>query len=141
MSEVSNKYKRRPSPPIPANNYCNQIKLGNDGNMYISLPDKNGVCKWKRHIKELLKKDNISPLEKRQFNKHSELSKKSKVVSKRKSSVVKRKSKVSSKRKSSVVKRKSKVVSKRKSSVVKRKSKVVSKRKSVRKSKVSSKRK
>lgn len=84
MSEVSNKYKSRPSPPLPARNYCNQIKVGNDGNMYISIPDKNGVCKWKRYIQDLLKRDFISPSEKRNFNKHSESLRKSKVSSKRK---------------------------------------------------------
>ena len=24
------------------------VKIGNDGNMYKSVSDKNGVCKWKR---------------------------------------------------------------------------------------------
>ena len=33
--------KTRNSPPLPANDYCNQTeKKGNDGNMYISKPNK-----------------------------------------------------------------------------------------------------
>ena len=41
------KYKTRNSPPLPANDYCNQTKKGNDGNMYISKPNKNNICSWK----------------------------------------------------------------------------------------------
>ena len=41
------KYDSRPSPPFPANDYCNQTKKGNDGNMYISKPNKNNICSWK----------------------------------------------------------------------------------------------
>ena len=41
------KYKTRNSPPLPANDYCNQKKKGNDGNMYISKPNKNNICSWK----------------------------------------------------------------------------------------------
>ena len=41
------KYKKRNSPPLPANDYCNQKKKGNDGNMYISKPNKNNICSWK----------------------------------------------------------------------------------------------
>lgn len=40
------KYINRPSPPYPANECCGQIMRGNDGNMYISRPDKNNVCRW-----------------------------------------------------------------------------------------------
>jgi len=58
---ILKKYKERPSPPFPANDYCNKKLKGNDGNMYISLPDKNGICKWKRYIVEKLKKKNSSP--------------------------------------------------------------------------------
>lgn len=42
------KYKNRKSPPYPANEYCNKRKKGNDGLMYISKPNKNNVCSWKK---------------------------------------------------------------------------------------------
>jgi len=41
------KYATRSSPPYPANEHCGQTKKGNDGKMYKSVPDKNGVCRWK----------------------------------------------------------------------------------------------
>ena len=40
------KYKNRPSPPFPANDCKNEKKLGNDGQMYKSTPDKNNIYKW-----------------------------------------------------------------------------------------------
>jgi hypothetical protein len=40
------KYKDRPSPPYPANDLCGKNKKGNDGNMYTSKKNKNGVCRW-----------------------------------------------------------------------------------------------
>lgn len=40
------KYITRPSPPYPANMCCGMSLLGNDGEMYTSVADKNGVCKW-----------------------------------------------------------------------------------------------
>ena len=40
------KYRERPSPPYPANDYCGKRKKGNDGLYYISKPNKNGVCRW-----------------------------------------------------------------------------------------------
>jgi len=40
------KYLIRPSPPFPANDYCKQKLPGNDGNMYLSKENKNGVCRW-----------------------------------------------------------------------------------------------
>ena len=42
------KYRTRKSPPYPANDYCNKRKKGNDGLMYISKPNKNKVCSWKK---------------------------------------------------------------------------------------------
>jgi hypothetical protein len=38
----------RPSPPFPANECCDQTKVGNDGAMYVSRADKNGRCAWKK---------------------------------------------------------------------------------------------
>lgn len=36
----------RPSPPYPANKCNGLIKVGNNGVMYESVPDKNGIHKW-----------------------------------------------------------------------------------------------
>ena len=41
-------YKDRKSPPYPANENCNKKKKGNDSLMYISTPNKNDVCSWKK---------------------------------------------------------------------------------------------
>lgn len=40
------KYKNRPSPPYPANECCGKMEEGNDGLVYTSVPNKNGVCRW-----------------------------------------------------------------------------------------------
>jgi hypothetical protein len=40
------KYAFRNSPPYPANQCKSMKKRGNDGMMYVSQPDKNGVYKW-----------------------------------------------------------------------------------------------
>jgi len=45
---LKNKYKIRNSPPYPANENCNKIMTGNDGNEYKSTPNKNGICTWKK---------------------------------------------------------------------------------------------
>jgi len=45
--KVDKKYLTRSSPPYPANEYCGKTKMGNDGHMYISVPDKNNICRWK----------------------------------------------------------------------------------------------
>jgi hypothetical protein len=45
---VPKKYLTRNSPPLPANDYKNKIKDGNDGNSYASIADKNGIYRWKR---------------------------------------------------------------------------------------------
>jgi len=44
------KYKNRPSPPYPANDWCGKNKKGNNGNMYTSKKNKNGVCRWVKII-------------------------------------------------------------------------------------------
>lgn len=46
--QTAKKYTGRPSPPFPANECCNQEKVGNDGEMYVSRADKNGRCAWKK---------------------------------------------------------------------------------------------
>lgn len=43
------KYRTRNSPPYPANDHCDEIMTGNDGNKYISVANKNGVCSWKKY--------------------------------------------------------------------------------------------
>ena len=45
--KVDKKYLTRDSPPYPANEHCGEKKKGNDGKMYISVADKNGICRWK----------------------------------------------------------------------------------------------
>jgi hypothetical protein len=41
------KYLDRPSPPYPANKCCGQEMVGNNGKLYVSVPDNRGICKWK----------------------------------------------------------------------------------------------
>jgi len=48
VQQYTAKYTSRPSPPYPANECCNETKLGNDGNMYTSWPNKAGICTWKQ---------------------------------------------------------------------------------------------
>ena len=43
----SDKYSLRNSPPYPANKCHNKIMLGNDGNMYTSKPNVNGIYTWR----------------------------------------------------------------------------------------------
>ena len=40
------KYVERKAPPYPAAECCGIKLKGNDGNEYVSKPDKNGICKW-----------------------------------------------------------------------------------------------
>lgn len=42
----TDKYSLRNSPPYPANKCKTMKKKGNDGNYYLSEPDKNGIYKW-----------------------------------------------------------------------------------------------
>lgn len=49
--KTTKKYTSRKSPPYNANECCDSNKQGNDGRMYVSIPNKNGVCRW------VLKKD------------------------------------------------------------------------------------
>lgn len=43
------KYRMRKSPPYPAQACQHLVKIGNDGNRYKSLPDKNGVYRWLKY--------------------------------------------------------------------------------------------
>ena len=47
-AQHTEKYMNRNSPRYPANKCCHSIKLGNDGHSYQSIPNKNGVCAWKK---------------------------------------------------------------------------------------------
>lgn len=49
-SKTLKKYKIRKSPPYPANEYCGKQMKGNDGNMYMSKPNKNNICSWKKIV-------------------------------------------------------------------------------------------
>ena len=42
------KYQTRLSPPYPANQCQNQIKVGNDGLRYQSTSNRNGIYTWKK---------------------------------------------------------------------------------------------
>ena len=39
----------RSSPTSSANKNCGKTMKGNDGNMYISKPNKNGICRWQKN--------------------------------------------------------------------------------------------
>lgn len=45
--KLAAKYKDRPSPPFPANDYRNARLPGNDGRMYLSAPNKKNAYSWK----------------------------------------------------------------------------------------------
>ena len=47
-SKTLKKYKNRKSPPYPANENCGKKMKGNDGQMYISVSNKNNICSWKK---------------------------------------------------------------------------------------------
>jgi hypothetical protein len=46
VKDETKKYKTRPSPPFPANKCKGKTKKGNNGKMFKSKPDSNGVHKW-----------------------------------------------------------------------------------------------
>jgi hypothetical protein len=46
VKDNTKKYKSRPSPPFPANKCKGKTKKGNNGKMFKSKPDVNGVHKW-----------------------------------------------------------------------------------------------
>jgi hypothetical protein len=43
---MSSKYEKRPSPPVSAQDFPNHIKIGNDGNEYVSRPDTKKIYRW-----------------------------------------------------------------------------------------------
>lgn len=46
--QTTSKYRNRPSPPYPANQCIGVTKMGNDGYMYISRKNVNGIGTWQR---------------------------------------------------------------------------------------------
>lgn len=46
VAQTGTKYLGRPSPAYPANQCCGETKVGNDGNMYVSVANRSGVCRW-----------------------------------------------------------------------------------------------
>jgi hypothetical protein len=56
VQQTTAKYRGRPSPAFPANECCDQIMMGNDGDMYISKRASNGVCRWVPYHGEKLSK-------------------------------------------------------------------------------------
>jgi hypothetical protein len=47
-SKTLKKYKKRKSPPYTANENCNKQMVGNDGKLYISKPNIDNTCSWKK---------------------------------------------------------------------------------------------
>jgi len=45
--QYTKKYLSRPSPNYPANECKGRRMKGNDGRIYQSVPDKNGIYRWK----------------------------------------------------------------------------------------------
>jgi len=43
---TSKRYTQRPSPALPAGKCPGQSRVGNDGRIYKSVPNKNGVHRW-----------------------------------------------------------------------------------------------
>jgi hypothetical protein len=47
-NKTHNTKNNRPSPSSSANKNCGKTMKGNDGNMYISKKNKNGICRWQK---------------------------------------------------------------------------------------------
>ena len=47
VKQTQKKYLERPSPPYSAADCCGMVLAGNDGKMYVSVPNAKGVCAWK----------------------------------------------------------------------------------------------
>ena len=48
VTSDNKKYQSRPGPPYPAQKCPGYFKSGNDGKIYRSVQDKNGIYKWKK---------------------------------------------------------------------------------------------
>ena len=60
IRQTTKKYVTRKSPPFPANECKNSVKIGNDGQMYRSTPDKNRVYRWKLIVEDEEEEEDIS---------------------------------------------------------------------------------
>ena len=49
----------RNSPSEHANDYCMQTMIGNDGKLYMSLPNKNLVCRWIKVSNKIINTDEL----------------------------------------------------------------------------------
>ena len=47
---LKEKYLKRPSPPVSAQDHPNKIMKGNDEEEYVSKPNKNGIYKWHKLV-------------------------------------------------------------------------------------------
>jgi len=47
VAQTLKKYRERPSPPYSAADCCGLRLEGNDGKLYQSVANVNGVCQWK----------------------------------------------------------------------------------------------
>ena len=47
---LKEKYLKRPSPPVSAQDHPNKLMKGNDENEYVSKPNKNGIYKWHKIV-------------------------------------------------------------------------------------------
>ena len=70
------KYVNRPGPPYPVQNCRNLKKVGNDGLLYVSKPDKNGIYKWYKVSSNKSKKKSKKQSKKRSKKKSKKRSKK-----------------------------------------------------------------
>jgi hypothetical protein len=63
------KYAERPSPPYPANDYCGQVKRGNDGAMWLSSRvGSQSACTWKPVVRSPKRRSPVrSPVRRRSF--------------------------------------------------------------------------
>ena len=49
---LTKKYTNRPSPHVSAGDFKDKRKRGNDGNWWVSIPNKNDVYSWKKYDKK-----------------------------------------------------------------------------------------
>ena len=48
VEQFGKKYLIRDSPPYPANECCGELMEGKYGQMYKSVPNKKGICRWNK---------------------------------------------------------------------------------------------
>lgn len=51
--------KIKNSPSEHANDYCMKTIIGNDGRLYMSLPNKNMVCRWIKVPNNIINTDEL----------------------------------------------------------------------------------